>query len=98
MFEIFARTLGSRSGIGFVPVWLVVSGIRGNRLQQVIDDAAAVDAFGLGVEVGDEAVPQDRMRERLHVVDADRVAAIEQRARLAGGDQVLRGARAGAPA
>ena len=56
------------------------------------------DAFGLGVEVGDDAVPQDGERDRADVVADDVGAAVQDGARLAAEDEVLARARAGAPA
>ena len=63
-----------------------------DEVDQLLDDVVALDAFGLGVEVGDDAVTQDRGGDLADVFGADVVAALEQRAGLAGEDQVLAGA------
>src|SRR6185312_1050723 len=67
--------------------------LRTHALEQSIDDRARADALGLGVEVGDDAVLQRRMRQRAHVVDARRRPPLEDRLGLAAEDEELRGAR-----
>src|SRR6478736_6872474 len=71
---------------------------RRHRLEQARDDRVGVDALGLGIEVGDDAVTKDRRRQRANVGDRDVVAAVQQGARLAAQDQRLRRAKASAPA
>ncbi len=66
-------------------------------LEQLLDDRVGGDAFGRGGEVGQDAVPQHRVGQRLDVVGRDVRPAVEQGAGLAAEDQVLHGARAGAP-
>src|ERR1051325_918477 len=67
-----------------------------NDLEQPIDDLVGRHAFGLRVEVGDDAVAHDRVRQRADVLEADVIAAARQRARLAAEHQILRRADAGA--
>ena len=56
-----------------------------------------VQVLGFGVEVRDDAVAQDRRRQRLDVLDRHVVPAVDQRPRLAAEDHRLRRAQAGAP-
>src|SRR5688572_24833936 len=44
--------------------------------QELIDQGARRDAVGLGVEVTDQAVDQDRHRQRPHVVVRDGIATV----------------------
>jgi len=55
------------------------------------------DAFGFGVEGGDEAVAEGRGGEGLNVVDGDVRAALKKGAHFAGEDEHLAGTRAGTP-
>src|SRR4029078_6003749 len=66
-------------------------------LHQLLHDRVALDALGLGVEVGDDAVPQHRQRDLADVLRAHVIAALEQCTRFAGEDEVLAGARPSAP-
>src|SRR5690242_3632743 len=70
---------------------------RGDGLKQVGDDAVGVDALGLGVEGGDDPVPQDGGGDVADVGHGGVDAAFEQGAGLGADDQTLAGARAGAP-
>src|SRR5436190_16318367 len=67
-----------------------------HRFEQLVHERVARDPFRLRVEVREHAVPQHRVRQRPHVLEADVVAAVGERARLAAENQVLRGAHAGA--
>ena len=49
-----------------------------------------VDAFGLGFEIHDHAMPQRRQINAAHVFEADVVAAFEQRPHFGGQRQRLR--------
>ena len=53
--------------------------------------------FGLGLEIGAEAVAEDGDGDALDVVDGDAEAAVHRGERLAAVDQELPGAGAGAP-
>src|SRR5258706_11154427 len=68
------------------------------EVDQLFDQVVALDAFGFGVEVGDDAVTQHGGSDLADVFGADVIATLQQRAGLAGEDQVLAGAGAGAPA
>src|SRR6478736_7851298 len=70
---------------------------RRHRLEQARDDRVGVDALGLGVEVGDDAMAQDGRRQRANVSDGHVVPAVQQGAGLAAEDEGLRGAKASAP-
>jgi hypothetical protein len=70
---------------------------QGHRLDQPLDDALRAHAFGLGIEVRDDAVPQDRVGQRLDVLDRDVEAPVHQRTGLGAEDQRVRGAKPGAP-
>src|SRR5262249_19104317 len=48
-------------------------------LEEPVDQLRGFDAFGLGVEVGDEAVLQRRARQRAHVLDGGGGAPLEDR-------------------
>src|SRR5688572_18245306 len=65
-------------------------------LEQPIDDGVGRHAFGLRVEVRDDAVAEDRVRECADVLEAHVIAAARERPRLAAEHEVLRGAHAGA--
>ena len=65
--------------------------------QQSFEDIVGLEAFGLGVEVGDDAVAEDGEGDGADVVGGDVVAAVEDGAGLGGEDEVLAGAWAGAP-
>src|SRR5689334_22651063 len=89
-----ARTFGSMKrapGISCVSVDTELHPRARQRdgLQEPIDDVVARDAFGLRVEVGDDAVAEHRMRQGAHVLEAHVVAAARERPRLAAEDQVL---------
>src|SRR5688500_18219779 len=60
-----------------------------HRLQQPVDQRVAGDPLRLGVEVGEHAVPQHRVRERTNVVEADVIPAAGQRPRLRAEDEEL---------
>ena len=62
------------------------------------DDILDADAFGLGAVIQQDAVAQDRIGQRLDVLDRDVRAALQQRARLGAQHEELAGPRAGAPA
>src|SRR5688500_14258553 len=65
-------------------------------VQQPIDDLIRRHPLRLRVEVGDDAVTQDRVRQRADVLEADVIAPAGQCARFAAEHQVLSGAHAGA--
>ena len=61
----------------------------GRSLQDVFDDGVGVDALGFTLEVEQDAVAQGGQGDVSHVVDGDGVAAVEQRADLAGQEHGL---------
>ncbi len=69
----------------------------GDRVDQPLDDRVGVDALRRRVEVGHDPVPQDRLGERLDVLDRHVIPPVHQRARLRAADERLAGAQAGAP-
>ena len=69
----------------------------GTASEQPIDDRVRRDALGFGVEVRHDPVAQNRLGERLDVLDRDVIAAVHQGARLRAAHQRLRRAEAGAP-
>src|SRR6266702_522429 len=77
---------GSRIGFGF-----------GDHLGQAIDNVVGPHAFGLGVEVRHDAVPQHGGSHRAHVLTARIVAAMQHGPSFGAEDEVLAGPRAGAP-
>ena len=87
------------TGVRAAPAAIAYIPLFGHRhgLEQALDDGVGVDALRLGVEVRHDAVAQDRLRQRLDVLDRHVVAAVHQRARLAAADQRLRRAQPGAP-
>src|SRR3954447_26576418 len=66
-----ATTAGSRNGRSCAVQGTGLHPALGQRhaLDQPIDDRVGVDTFGLGVEIRHDAVPQDRLGERLNVLD-----------------------------
>ena len=64
---------------------------------QLIDDGVGVDSFGVGVEIGDEPVPQNGLGHRFHILDADVEPATGDGPCLCAEDQVLGCTRAGTP-
>ena len=68
-----------------------------DRVEQLIDNAIRGDAFGLGVEIRQHAMAEDRLGERLDVLHRHVMAAVQQRARLGADHQRVRRAQAGAP-
>ena len=70
----------------------------GDFLEDLQEHVVGRDAFGLGLEVEDHAVPQRRQVDAADVLEADVVAAFEQGPHLGGQGQRLRAAGAGAPA
>jgi hypothetical protein len=66
----------------------------GSTVLSIVDQDVGRDAFRLGAEVRQHAVPEHRMREGLDVVEAHVVPALGQGLGLRPEDQVLRGAHA----
>src|SRR5262245_59520839 len=64
--SILSRTLGSRYRVLSVVTRALAS--RGDGLQQVVDEAVARHALGLGAVGRDDPVAQDRVRDRAHVL------------------------------
>ena len=64
---------------------------------QFVDDLIGADSFGVGVEVGEEPMPQDRLGHSAHIFAADVQPAVQDGAGLGAEDQILSRARAGAP-
>ena len=75
------RALGAEGGRRHG--YIAPSGASGTALQQLVDDLVGRHPLGLRLEVEEQAVAQHRPRERAHVVEADVVAALQERARLA---------------
>src|SRR5262245_10955195 len=69
----------------------------GNRFEQPFDDRVGVDAFRFRVKVRHDAVAQNRLGERLDVLDRDVIAAVHQRPGLRAAHQRLRTAQPGSP-
>src|SRR5690242_12268079 len=69
---------------------------RGNRLEELGDDLVGRHPLGLRVEVEQNAMPQHGVRERADVVEADVIAPVHERARLAPENHPLGRANAGA--
>src|SRR5262245_36463978 len=93
--SILSRTLGSRYRVLSV-VTRALAG-RGDGLEEVVDEAVARHPFGLGAVGRDDAVAQDGVRDRAHVLGRHVEPSLEQRARLGAEHEVLARARAGAP-
>src|SRR5262245_58909169 len=72
-------------------------GVSRDDLAEPADDVVGFDAFGLGVEVGDDAVAEDRGGDLADVLAGDVMPAVQHRAGLGPQHQVLRGPRAGPP-
>src|SRR5205807_2568147 len=68
-----------------------------DHFQQLPDDVFAGLALGLGLEVGADAVAQDRDGDFLDVIDGNAKTAVHRRHRLAAHDEVLAGTDAAAP-
>ena len=49
----------------------------GHGLEELVDDLVGIDALGVGVEVGEDAVPQDGPDDGADVAGADGQAAVE---------------------
>src|SRR5215470_19239156 len=64
--------------------------------QKALDDVFGFDAFGLGVEVRQNTMPEDWIGQRLNVFDRDIVTAMNERPRFSSQDQELRSPEAGA--
>src|SRR5579883_3197174 len=65
-------------------------------LEHLVDHPVGVYAFHVCLEVQDDPVPQGRMSGGADVLERDVIASFEKRADLAGQNQRLRAARAGA--
>src|SRR5437763_9794110 len=63
---------------------------------QSLDESIGRLAFGLRLEIGANAMPQDGCSHLADVVERDAEAAVHRRVGLAGEDRVLAGPRAGA--
>ena len=61
----------------------------GDCLGEMGDDVVGLEAFGFGVEVRHDAMPQHGRRDGANVVAADVVTAVQHGPRLGGEDQVL---------
>src|SRR4051794_31315152 len=66
-------------------------------LQQFRDDRFRCDAFGFGTEVGENAMPEDRVRHHSHIIKPDGEASVKECASLCAQNQRLPGSRACAP-
>src|SRR5712692_6736715 len=85
-----AMTAGSRNCRSRVLVDTLQAALwHRHSVQQPIDDSVRGDALGLGVEVGHDPVPKDRLGERLNVLHRHVIAAVHQRARLRAADERL---------
>ena len=69
----------------------------GHGLEDSVDDLIGIDALGVGVEVGEDAVPQHGPDHGADVAGADGQAAVEDGPGLGRQDDVLGGAGPGAP-
>src|SRR6202453_3669025 len=79
------------------PCGLHLGGVRAGFLDETLDDFAAGDALGLGMEARQDAVHEHRFRKRLDILDARQVTPLQCRAGLGPENQVLHGARSRAP-
>src|SRR6185436_10019980 len=93
-----ATTAGSRNGRSVGAQGMLHPAL-GNRhaLEQAIDDRVGVDALGFGVKVRHDAVPEDRLGERLHVLHRYVIPTVHERPRLRAANDRLRSAEARAP-
>src|SRR5207247_8753952 len=66
--------------------------VLGHGLENLARDVVAGDAFALGGQVRDDAVPENRQSHRGHVVAAHVELAVEHGAGFGGHDQVQAGA------
>ena len=71
--------------------------VAGCVLDELVDDVVGLDALRLGVEVRDDAVAQHGVRHGPDVVARDVIPAPENGPGLSAQDEVLAGARPGAP-
>ena len=71
--------------------------MRRGCVQDLVDDSLGLDALGFGVEVRDDAVLQDPVREGADVVDARCCASIEEGTRLGAENQELARPWSGSP-
>src|SRR3954470_8385441 len=69
----------------------------GDEVDQALHDRVWLHPFGLGIEVGDYTVAQDWDRDLAYVFGANVIPTLQERAGFAGEDEILAGARAGAP-
>src|SRR5579884_1226725 len=72
-------------------------GIARDAVDETTHNVVWLDAFGFGVEVGDDAVPQYRWSYGAHVFAGDVIAAMQHGAGLGCKDEELCGTRAGSP-
>jgi hypothetical protein len=72
--------------------------IDGDRIDEPLDNVVGLQTLRLGVEVGDDSVPQHRIRDGSNVFNRDVIATMENGASLAGKHEILACARAGSPA
>src|SRR5688572_12532868 len=63
---------------------------RRHGFEQLVDDRVRRHALGLRMEIGQYAMPQDRMRQRADVLEADVVAPARERPCLAAEHEELR--------
>src|SRR6478735_479495 len=68
-----------------------------NRFEQTLDDRVGVDALRFRVEIRHHAVPEDRLGERLDVLDRHVIAAVHERAGLSAAHERLRRAKTRTP-
>src|SRR5437016_1416815 len=105
MLAMDRSTCGSRNRIaGRVAVAIRSSGSSDLRLrsfddvfEEPVDDSVGVEALGLGGEIREHAVAQDRMCDRSDILDRRLKIPAKQRATLGPEGQILPGPRAGAP-
>src|SRR5258706_11983718 len=93
--EIRLRTCGSMNGVSGVAEGLLAMAAAlqarlrdGNGLEQALDNVLGRDALRLGVEVRQDAVPQDRIGEPLDVLDRNVEPPVEQRPGLPPQDEI----------
>ena len=70
----------------------------GNHFDETTDDLVGADPFGLGIEIGENAVPQDRRRHLAHILASGEKPPVQYGPRLGPQHQVLAGPRPGPPA
>src|SRR5688500_5380942 len=89
-----SRPDGLEAG-GLLDGWSATLLLPAHRADETIDNERAGDPFGLGVEIRENAMREDRLGNRLEIFHADEVTALQNGMRLGAADEILHCARAG---